>query len=256
MFPDKVVKRFPELKTNCFLSGYVGSISHGTYSPKKGSIDDKDIMAIVIPDIETYFGLEQYGSRGTKSAFVDEYDVTIYEFLKFIRLLEKGNPNVLGLLWLHEGDYLYKFDLLASYLLKNRNLFASKKVYHSFTGYAYGQLHRMTHNACEGYMGAKRKQLVEKFHYDTKNASHLIRLLRMGIEFLNEGELHVKRKDSQQLLEIKRGEWTLDQVKSEAESLFKRAERAYDRSMLPPSPDRKKINDLTCCILHSYNGFC
>jgi len=73
----------------------------------------------------------------------------------------------------------------------------------------------------------------------------------MGIEFLNEGELHVKRKDSQQLLEIKRGEWTLDQVKNEAESLFKRAERAYDRSMLPPSPDRKKINDLTSYILYS-----
>jgi len=251
MFPDKVIKRFPELKTNCFLSGYVGSISHGTYSPREGSIDDKDIMAIVISDIENYFGLEQYGSRGTKTAFVDEYDVTIYEFLKFIRLLEKGNPNVLGLLWLHEGDYLYRSEL-ARELIHNRNLFASKKVYHSFTGYAHGQLHRMTHNACEGYMGAKRKQLVKEFGYDTKNASHLIRLLRMGIEFLNEGELHVKREDSQQLLEIKRGEWTLDQVKDEASALFKRAEFSYDRSTLPTSPDRKKINDLICYILNQH----
>jgi len=52
-------------------------------------------------------------------------------------------------------------------------------------------------------MGAKRKSLVEKFGYDTKNAAHLILLLRMGIEFLSVGVLHVKRHDAQELLEIK-----------------------------------------------------
>src|ERR1043165_9239253 len=58
-----------------------------------------------------------------------------------------------------------------------------------------------------GYMGSKRRELVRRIGYDAKNAAHLIRLLRMGIEFLVEGELHVARADAENLLEIKRGEW-------------------------------------------------
>jgi len=79
-----------------------------------------------------------------------------------------------------------------------------------------------------------------------KHASHLIRILRMGIEFLGNGRLQVQRKDAGQLLEIKRGEWSLEQVKVEAERLFAAAEMAYSLSRLPFWPDKEKINKL--CI--------
>lgn len=68
---------------------------------------------------------------------------------------------------------------------------------------------------------------LKKFGYDTKNAAHLVRLLRMGMEFLKDGELEVTRLDARQLLEIKRGEWTLERVKAEADHGFKMAEQAY-----------------------------
>ena len=44
-----------------------------------------------------------------------------------------------------------------------------------------------------GYMGQKRRELVRRVGYDDKNAAHLIRLLRMGIEFLTEGTIYVER---------------------------------------------------------------
>jgi len=105
-----------------------------------------------------------------------------------------------------------------------------------------------------GYMGAKRRELVRKVGYDSKNSAHLIRLLRMGIEFLVEGELHVERRDAEQLLEIKRGEWSLDRVKSEAERLFRLAEEAYVRSSLPPKPDRPKAEELCLSIVSRYHA--
>jgi hypothetical protein len=105
-----------------------------------------------------------------------------------------------------------------------------------------------------GYMGAKRRDLVKKVGYDAKNAAHLIRLLRMGIEFLVEGDLHVERADAEQLLEIKRGEWTLDRVKTEAERLFKLAEEAYIRSSLPPKPDNERAERLCMEIVSRYHG--
>jgi hypothetical protein len=47
-----------------------------------------------------------------------------------------------------------------------------------------------------GYMGQKRRESVRRVGYDAKNAAHLIRLLRMGIEFLTEGTMHVERADA------------------------------------------------------------
>ena len=99
------------------------------------------------------------------------------------------------------------------------------------------------------HMGTKRKTLVDKFGYDTKNAAHLIRLLRMGAEFLKDGQLIVKRHDAQQLLEIKRGEWTLDQVKAEADWGFKMAEQAYHNSNLPVGPDMDEIGKLAVRVV-------
>lgn len=113
----------------------------------------------------------------------------------------------------------------------------------------------MTHGAYEGYMGVRRKALVEQYGYDCKNAAHLIRLLRMAIEFLTEGELYVRRQDATQLIEIKSGEWTLDKVKEEADRLFKLAEEAYIRSPLPNTPDMEKVNDLlTDILLENFKG--
>lgn len=234
------------------LLGYRGSIAHGMYVPPKEptSIDDKDLMGVCVPPIDYYFGMNKLGSDGTKEIKQDEWDIVVYEAKKFIRLLAQGNPNVLSMLWLEPNYYLHMTNA-GRLLIGNRHLFVGKHVYHSFTGYAHSQLHRMTHNAFQGHMGEKRRGLVEKFGYDTKNAAHLIRLLRMGTEFLIEGELHVLREDAKQLLEIKRGEWTLDEVMKEADAGFQLAKEAYIRSPLPTAPDLEKINKLCVDILQS-----
>lgn len=192
------------------LLGYVGSIAHGTYRDPDNpdSVDDKDIMGVCLPPLESIYGLDRFEQRCVQ---LRDWDSVIYEARKYVRLLYQSNPNVLSLLWLNDNHYIYRGPI-GNYLISNRDLFVSKKIYHSFTGYAYAQLKRMTHAACEGYMGKKRKELVEKFGYDCKNAAHCIRLLRMGIEFLREGVLHVHREDAPQLVEIKMGGWKLEQV--------------------------------------------
>jgi len=53
-----------------------------------------------------------------------------------------------------------------------------------------------------------RGALEEQFGYDSKHAMHLVRLLRMGIEALRDGEILVKRHDAQELLDIRNGAWT------------------------------------------------
>jgi hypothetical protein len=106
-----------------------------------------------------------------------------------------------------------------------------------------------------GYMGAKRKELVKRVGYDSKNAAHLIRLLRMGVEFLQDGDLKVARTDSDELLAIKRGEWPLDAVKAEAERLFDLAEKAYRTSPLPEEPDLRAAETLCQELILEYYGW-
>lgn len=241
---EETLQIIPE---HTILLGYVGSIAHGTYIPKNDpdSIDDKDILGICVADESAYFGLKKFEQKEIKQG---EWDSVVYEIKKFFHLLLKQNPNVISLLWLQEKDYIHISES-GRLILDNRDLFVSKVAYHSFSGYAHGQLHRMTHGAFEGYMGEKRKKLVEKFGYDCKNAAHLIRLLRMGIEFLVDGKLKVFREDAAELKEIKSGKWSLEKVMKEADRLFILAQEAFVRSSLPNSPDTEKAEKLLMSIL-------
>ncbi len=100
--------------------------------------------------------------------------------------------------------------------------------------------------------GEKRKKLVEQFGYDCKNASHLIRLLKMGIELLSTGELNVLRHDSQELLAIKRGEWSLAKVEREANHLFPLMDEALVKTSLPDKPDYHKAEAICMKIIKRF----
>lgn len=240
------------------LTGWRGSIAHSMYiAPEEPQgTDDKDLMAVVIPDLSYYFGLNTFGSRGTQEIMQDPWDIVAYEFKKFVGLLENGNPNVLSLLWLDEAFILQQTE--AGHLLRsNRGMFSGKHLYHSFVGYAHGQMQRMTRGQSasgRGFMGEKRKKIREDFGYDTKNAAHLIRILRMGVQFLNTGILQVNREniDAKELIAIKRGELSLEEVTFLASDLFQAAEKARIDSRLPERPDHDKINRLCISILQGH----
>lgn len=123
-------------------------------------------------------------------------------------------------------------------MIDNPRAFSSRHPYESFVGYAESQQNKMGLPGHRAYMGAKRKELVERYGYDCKNAAHSVRLLRMGIEFLETGELNVYRTaHADELRAIKRGLWTLDQVKQEVDRLSDRIASARDHSPLPAEPD-------------------
>lgn len=104
-----------------------------------------------------------------------------------------------------------------------------------------------------GYMGRKRRDLVDRFGYDTKNAAHLIRLLRMGGEFLDTGKLTVERSDAQDFIDIKRGLWSLEKVKEEADKLFAINEEKNENSPLPEVPNKNKVERLCVDLVTEFH---
>jgi len=140
-------------------------------------------------------------------------------------------------------------------ILENREIFSSQRAYHSFMGYARAQVKEMNKSVFQGYMGSKRKALVDEFGYDIKHASHCIRLLRMGIEYVETGHLNVDRTDidAKELIDIKLGKYKLQDIKDMVDSLFSRAELAIRTTPLPKEPQWDKANELLVHIITEYN---
>ncbi len=245
MIPEKLEKEnFPEWALNSILEGYRGSHGHGTYIPSSdpNSVDDIDIFKIVVQPKDYYLGLNSYLKKQEHyEAFIGEYDILVYDIRKFTYLLSKGNPNVHIFLWLRPEDY-FKITEAGKYLLSKRTEVLSEKVIHSFEGYAGAQLKRMTHFKHEGYMGDKRKALVSRYGYDSKNAAHCIRLLLTAIDLLKTGKIIVYRKDDKDILiDIKSGKWSLERVKEYAEELKVEFDRLAQLSDFTPYVEPKKI---------------
>jgi len=229
----------------CGLVGYVGSMAHGTAGD---IIDDIDLYGVFVGSPAHYCGLTRT-EHVCRVAVAGRYDFALYEIQKYARLLLKSNPNVLSLLWLPDNLYVIRRGWGAE-LVANRHLWMSKVLYRTFGGYAYEQLRKMTRPPTkQAYQGAKRRVRFEKFGYDCKNAAHLVRLLRMGIEALSLGAIIVQRPDAAELKEIKDGKWTLGQVKREAERLCGLLDAALANSTLPDRPDFKATERLVMQIV-------
>lgn len=236
----------------------MGSISHGTHNPDPESIDDIDIMGVVIPPEDYYIGLKSFGSRGTKEIKAGRYDIVLYEMKKFIGLLSKGNPNVVGALFLRPEYYLRVGDA-GRMLLSNRERFLTRNLASCILGYANDQLRRLDNSlkldpSYKGYMGAKRKELVEKYGYDTKYASHLVRLLRMCLEFLETRQLNVYREnDAQELRDIKGGKYQFRDLEGMVIDLFNECKgKLHLISDLPQFPDQDFLNQLTVNLISTH----
>lgn len=91
-----------------------------------------------------------------------------------------------------------------------------------------------------------RNTLEQQFGYDTKHAMHLVRLLRMGAETLEDGVVYVKRKDAQELLDIRAGKWTYNELVQYADHMNNHIQQVlYPKTVLPKRPDLKFAADLT-----------
>ena len=97
-----------------------------------------------------------------------------------------------------------------------------------------------------------RAALAAKHGYDTKHAMHLVRLMRTARELLTQGKLLIRRPDAEELLEIRRGAWTYDQLETWAQSEDVALDEAMKSSPLSVNPDRSAIDRIIISILEEF----
>jgi len=169
-----------------------------------------------------------------------EYDLTIFSLVKFFQLAMENNPNIVDSLFTPRECVLY-CNQIGERVRERRQIFLHKGAWHKFKGYAYSQVHKMEIKTPQE--GSKRAQTIEEFGFDLKFGYHVVRLLDEVEQILTLGDLDLQR-DRERLKAIRRGEWSLEQVKEFFVTKEKELESAYTSSKLPHGPDEAAIKTL------------
>jgi predicted nucleotidyltransferase len=358
-----------EVEQRTIFVGLAGSHGYGLNRPQS----DYDYRGVFIAPQRYYLGFDSIEQKDTGwdepgiFPFIDNnQDTVIYELRKVLHLLAGANPNVLELLWLPTYPVLTD---IGKHLINHRQIFLSKKVKHTYSGYAFAQIKKMeTHrkwllnppekkpipsdfgitdeahlskdelNAFLEYLyilirgkiefleeseqlyklltadvdfkgvlkqytladealeytqtlthsrkdfirllqksqsyqialrewkaylswqqnrNPARAEMEKNSGYDLKHGMHCIRLLRSGLEILQQKEVIVDRKiagDVDDLKAILKGEYTYEQLMKMAENLVAQMDIFYEQSSLPDRPDLEQINDL-CIKLVEMQGW-
>jgi len=90
-------------------------------------------------------------------------------------------------------------------------------------------------------LGAKRRADIERYGFCRKSAAHAIRLLKQLIELMETGNIIFPRPDAELLLDIRKGNYTKEELEEMHNDIVANAESARNRSILPDKPNEKKV---------------
>ena len=247
------------LPGNIVYEVLMGSEAYGVSSG--GS--DKDIYSICIPrkdEVFPHLKGEILGFGRNKQRFEQyqqhhildndkNYDITVYNIVKFFTLAMENNPNIVDSLFVPQPCVIYT-NLIGQKIRENRKIFLHKGAFHKFKGYAYAQKNKIKTNKTTT---SARKELIDKFGYDTKFAYHIFRLTDECEQILTLGDLDLQRS-REQMKAVRRGDFSEQDIYDHFDMKEKQLEQFYAESKLPHSPDEDKIKQLLIDCLEMHYG--
>jgi len=93
---------------------------------------------------------------------------------------------------------------------------------------------------------------MEKYGYDTKFASHLIRLMYEGQHILRTGRLIFPLPEADFLREIREGKYSMEYVLKLSDDMEKDIVQLEKESTLPAKPRYAEIEQLLMAIVQEY----
>lgn len=245
---ERLDKEYGENNYYLICIAITGSHAYGMQTKDS----DIDIMGLFLPPVDYLLGLKRVEQVTLERRKGDLYDGQIFNFTKWFKLIVDQNPNVLELLWHESNQYVYRDDEIWKILMYNRKDFLSKKLKHTFAGYAFSQLNRL--NKLNEKVNENKDRLEEfkRFGYSTKNASHLFRLLNMCFDALVDKEIQVMRPERQFLISIREGKYSYEDIVKMANEKFVMIEEAYMRSDLRNKIDFNFANQFQVNLLRNY----
>lgn len=229
---------------NLVLLTEVGSLVHGI---NVGG-DDQDLQGICVEPPEVMLGTRPFDQYDYRSKPVNvrsdagDLDLQVFGLSKWVRLATAGNPTVLLPLFAPPTKVLAT-TWVGDKLRADKHLFLAKAHAQRFLGYLNQQ---RRHLVGELSPRVNRPELVEKYGYDTKYASHALRIAMQGIQLMRIGDLILPMESHQRryLIKVRKGEFTLGECLAKLGRLEEELLTAAQYSTcLPDRVDDDYIND-------------
>jgi predicted nucleotidyltransferase len=220
---DQLVLTGEDLRPWIVYRCQVGSHAFGL----AGDDSDQDIRGIYLPPARLHWSLFKLPEQLEFNA--EDRDDVYWELEKFLKLALKANPNVLETLW---TPLVLHADEVAQRLRELRDLFLTRYLYKTYSGYVLSQFRRMANaHARTG-------------KYRAKHAMHLIRLLYSGVEALRSGQIRIDVGEHRdELLAIKAGALSFEEARDRALELDHQFQEAYRQTTLPERPDYRRADE-------------
>jgi hypothetical protein len=90
----------------------------------------------------------------------------------------------------------------------------------------------------------ERQRLEDKYKFDTKASSHLIRLMTEGKELLLTGNITFPLSNCEEIRAIKNGKYSYEEIIELSETMSQEFDIWYDQSILPDNVDVNKLTNL------------
>ncbi len=248
------------------------------------------------------FDPDAHGGKGK------EWDLVIYNVVKYFELCRKNVPNMIDSLFTREEHVLH-CTLAGRIIRDNRKLFLSKECWKKYRGYAASELkkadnkvncdemlnvlafetdYQIPHSTKfseveealkEGYSSLRgrlahlndeelqkyydlfkegnekttRFEHQKEFQMDRKFLYHILRLYDEVEQILLDGDLDLQRA-KETMKAVRRGEWTLEQIKDWMFEKDKALESAYATCKLRERPDEQETQKVLMNVLEEHYG--
>jgi len=219
---DVTVTPGPDVAAFVVLRVVVGSRAFGLSADSS----DEDRRGVYRPPADWHWSLVKPPEQ--VESFAPGIEEVVWELEKFLRLALQANPNILEVLW---SPLVLHADEIGTELRELRTAFLSKRLFQTYSGYVLSQFRLM------------RKGFEKSGTFKVKHAMHLLRLLHSGAHALRERDIRVDvAEHREELLAVRRGERTFDEVAARALQLNAEFEAAYVATELPDKPDTERVN--------------
>jgi len=179
-----------------------------------------------------------------------EYDIQIFNIVKYFRLCLDGNPNMLDSLFTPQDCVRFQTQLAVE-VRDNRRLFLHAGCWSKLRGYSLSQIGKMKNKRAE----SGRHWMIEKYGYDLKFAMHAVRLLCEAEQIFTTGDIDL-RKDAELYKAIRRGDWTSEEVIAWVDQKALYLEGIKDScTIIPSKPREAEVKQLLVnCLEHHYGS--
>jgi len=209
------------VRDHTIYSCVVGSRAYGLAGP--GS--DTDRRGVFVAPTPLFWSLDKPPTH-LEGPGEEQFS---WELERCCELALQANPTVLECLWSPIVEHL---DDTGRELIALRGAFLSRRLSDTYGSYAWDQFKRLE---------ATRRRTGQVMW---KQAMHMIRLLMAGSFVLGTREVLVDVENQRaELLAVKRGELSWDEIQAWTARLDSDLEKAATMTTLPPEPNRLAVND-------------